>query len=208
MPAEPGYPPPQATLYSQQPYRPPQRRFPVWAMVLISCCCCAPLLIVPVLSALLFPVFAQVRSRIRERACLSYLKIDAQAIALYTQDYDEHLPPSRVWMDGIQPFISQVPKVRGRDPLHCPEAAPLGKSDWQVQYGYAFDSRLSQKSLANIASHSKTRLIYDSTNLARNASDPGASIAYRHERRANVGFIDGHVEWVARSGASEDALDK
>ena len=48
--------------------------------------------IIAILAAILFPVFAQVRSRGWQTACLSNLRQIGSALSMYVQDYDEHLP--------------------------------------------------------------------------------------------------------------------
>lgn len=197
MSTGPGYSPSQAPFYSQQPYRPPKRNFPVWAIVLTSCCCCAPLLFVPILAAIFFPAFAQARAYAREANCMSNIKQNAMTILVYSQDYDEHFPPGRNWMTRIDSYF---PKGSDRSSLHCPEAAPLQQPDWQTRFGYAYDSRLSSKAMAKIDGPEKTWMLYDSTNLSRDATDPGVSLAYRHIRQANVSMTDGHVTRIRKAG--------
>jgi prepilin-type processing-associated H-X9-DG protein len=53
--------------------------------------------VLAVLAAILFPVFAQVRAKARQAACLSNLKQIGYALQLYLQDYDEHLPTCCSW---------------------------------------------------------------------------------------------------------------
>jgi prepilin-type N-terminal cleavage/methylation domain-containing protein/prepilin-type processing-associated H-X9-DG protein len=48
--------------------------------------------IIAILAALLFPVFAMARAKARQAACLSNLKQISNALGMYIQDYDEHLP--------------------------------------------------------------------------------------------------------------------
>jgi prepilin-type N-terminal cleavage/methylation domain-containing protein/prepilin-type processing-associated H-X9-DG protein len=50
--------------------------------------------IIAILAAILFPVFAQARSKARQTACLSNTKQLGTATMLYVQDYDETYPPS------------------------------------------------------------------------------------------------------------------
>jgi prepilin-type processing-associated H-X9-DG protein len=51
--------------------------------------------IVAVLSAILFPVFAQAREKARQTSCLSDLRQLGLAFSLYTTDWDERLPDRR-----------------------------------------------------------------------------------------------------------------
>jgi prepilin-type N-terminal cleavage/methylation domain-containing protein/prepilin-type processing-associated H-X9-DG protein len=48
--------------------------------------------IIAILAAILFPVFAQARSKARQAGCLSNLKQAGTALMLYGQDYDEKMP--------------------------------------------------------------------------------------------------------------------
>src|SRR5437879_7509284 len=50
--------------------------------------------IIAVLSAILFPVFAQAREKARQTSCLSNLKQIGTGYMLYVQDYDEQYPLS------------------------------------------------------------------------------------------------------------------
>src|SRR5690349_25011511 len=61
------------------------------------------------LAAILFPVFAQARVKARGISCLSNLKQAGNALAMYTQDFDENTLPQRTgagyWYIAIQPYI-------------------------------------------------------------------------------------------------------
>ncbi len=88
--------------------------------------------IIAILSAILFPVFAQARERARSASCLSNCKQIGLAIMMYTQDYDETyfwqpwpgqetsdyylgIPqPQQGWYDMIQPY------VKNQGIFHCP----------------------------------------------------------------------------------------
>jgi len=59
--------------------------------------------IIAILAAILFPVFAQARAKARQTSCLSNSKQVSSSVLMYTQDYDETLPPEYV----------QVPYVPG-----------------------------------------------------------------------------------------------
>ena len=50
--------------------------------------------IIAILAAILFPVFAQARSKARQAACLSNTKQLGLAAMMYVQDFDETYPPS------------------------------------------------------------------------------------------------------------------
>src|SRR5437762_10954036 len=49
--------------------------------------------IIAILAAILFPVFAQARSKARQAMCLSNVKQMGLAYTMYAQDYDETMVP-------------------------------------------------------------------------------------------------------------------
>ena len=65
--------------------------------------------IIAILAAILFPVFAQVREKARQTACLSNEKQIGLAVIQYTQDYDEAYPYSwgatSDWRVAVNPYI-------------------------------------------------------------------------------------------------------
>jgi len=77
--------------------------------------------IIAILAAILFPVFARARENARRTSCLSNLKQLGLGVQMYSQDYDEHVPPAYQyngpttddlysWMALIMPYVksSQV----------------------------------------------------------------------------------------------------
>jgi prepilin-type N-terminal cleavage/methylation domain-containing protein/prepilin-type processing-associated H-X9-DG protein len=79
--------------------------------------------IIAILAAILFPVFAQARSKARQTACLSNMKQWGLGMMMYQQDYDELVPlmgyegclaAASQWHNAIQPYI------KNRGLLKCP----------------------------------------------------------------------------------------
>ena len=72
--------------------------------------------IISILAAILFPVFQKVRENARRTACLSNEKQLALGLTMYTQDYDEFVPPTAtyaadgvtviLWPDMINSYVS------------------------------------------------------------------------------------------------------
>src|SRR5438477_11899841 len=57
--------------------------------------------IIAILAAILFPVFARARESARKTSCLSNMRQLGTASKMYTSDYDESYPDSRVtWQNG------------------------------------------------------------------------------------------------------------
>lgn len=84
--------------------------------------------IIAILAAILFPVFAQAREKARQAACMSNGKQIGTALLMYSQDYDETLPPRygandpadyedgqlRSWKNMLFPYIKNL------DVFKCP----------------------------------------------------------------------------------------
>jgi prepilin-type N-terminal cleavage/methylation domain-containing protein/prepilin-type processing-associated H-X9-DG protein len=77
--------------------------------------------IIAILAAILFPVFARARESARRASCLSNLKQIGLGMIMYTEDYDEHVPPIDInaaadtnannpygWADAIQPYLKST----------------------------------------------------------------------------------------------------
>lgn len=70
--------------------------------------------VVLVLGCILFPVFAQARQKAREATCRSHLKQLSLGLALYREDHDDKLPPTKNWQTVIAPY------VKAPDIFACP----------------------------------------------------------------------------------------
>jgi prepilin-type processing-associated H-X9-DG protein len=171
---------------------PPKRGIPALAWLIIVPCGCLILLIpvCAILAAILFPVFSQARAAARQVSCLSNVKQQALGTIMYVQDYDETFPPSNTWVDATFPYVKNDKVYR------CPEV-PAGSSN---AYGYAFNSALSRKLLKKVSVPATTQMMYDSTNLSKNATDAMATLPNppRHRNRGNnIGYVDGHARSTA-----------
>ena len=80
--------------------------------------------IIAILAAILFPVFAQAREAARKTACLSNLKQEGSALAMYNQDYDETMPSAcawgKAWSHGSAATLCP-PKVNSGSPAYIQE---------------------------------------------------------------------------------------
>src|SRR5947199_72760 len=72
--------------------------------------------IIAILAAILFPVFAQARDKARQTTCLSNLRQVGSGLAMYVQDYDEHLPnccrEGRAWAWFGSDFTGACARIR------------------------------------------------------------------------------------------------
>ncbi|MBC8136724.1 MAG: DUF1559 domain-containing protein [Fibrella sp.] len=93
--------------------------------------------IIAILSAILFPVFAQAREKARQSACLSNTKQIGTALMMYVSDYDgaypyastkEAINPKVRWADRLYPYTKNTAIFL------CPSAP-----DEQANKGFAHD---------------------------------------------------------------------
>ena len=154
--------------------------------VLLGGCGCMGVMVI-ILAAILFPVFAQARSKARTVSCMSNEKQMALAVLMYAQDNDERYPISTEWMIKTQPY------TKNEMLYQCP-AAPGANPARLTVYSYAYNSKMSGRSIAELSSPALAALIYDSSTLTENASDPLTSLPVppRHDSFNVLSFADGH----------------
>jgi len=142
------------------------------------------LLIVAVVTAIFFPYFAQSKKS-GPISCLSNLKQLGLALMEYGDDHDGKPPPRDFWMDAIWDY------TKNEKILHCDKVQGAGL------YGYALNAGVKS---FGVPSADKTPLVYDSVNLARNASDLVASLPDpgRHNGCDYACYLDGHAHWIRR----------
>jgi hypothetical protein len=117
---------------------------------------------------------------------MANLKQLGMASSMYAQRNDDRLPLRANWMDALKPFTMNDQIAR------CPSVNGLN------QFGYAFNSTLDSAMRAHLADPGRMPLVYDSTNLVRNASDPFTSLATKSRHSGpNVVFADGLAHSVS-----------
>src|SRR5215217_1039895 len=67
--------------------------------------------IIAILAAILFPVFAQARSKARQASCLSNLKQLGMSVIMYSQDWDDFVPIGE--NDAAEARVHQVTRPNG-----------------------------------------------------------------------------------------------
>lgn len=159
--------------------------------------------IIGILAALLFPIFAGSRPYPSDRkaSCISNLKQIGLGMLQYTQDYDDKYPPvanarAGYWAGSLQPY------VRSWWIFQCPTESS-GVAPKTTDYFY--NARLSSLENGKIAAPSLTILsgdgkgdqlpLYHFSQLPDAWRTDQNSPAYRHLEGANYAFADGHVKW-------------
>jgi prepilin-type processing-associated H-X9-DG protein len=137
------------------------------------------------------------------QSCLSNVKQIGTAFDMYLQDYDDRLPPNSDWTSRLFPYLRnerllQCPSVAG------PEVHDYSRTSGLSSFGYAYNSKLAEATQKEIGNAKSRVLIYDSTNLARDASDLVTSLPDppRHQGRNNIGYADGHARSESPSRAA------
>jgi len=99
--------------------------------------------IIAILAAILFPVFAKVREKARQTACLSNEKQIGLGLMQYVQDYDETMPEGIVLPSGGSGWIDWVaamyPYVKGTGVFQCPDDPTTAASSSSMVQSYAIN---------------------------------------------------------------------
>jgi len=144
------------------------------------------LLLVPMLAAMVFPVFVRARESARKAVCLSNVKNMALAINMYATDYDAY-PPGDRWCDAISDY------VKNQDVFTCPDAP-------DQDCAFAYNVELDGAPWNDIADPGREIAIFE--------SDAGWNVfggmelltpEPRHLGGDNYGYADGHAAWEPRS---------
>ena len=143
--------------------------------------------IIAILAAILFPVFAQVRSKARQTVCLSNTRQLGTALALYAQDYDETYPCGIQFYQGKRLWSGQgwagecFPYLKNTAVFHCPDDSDLHS----LSFGYNYnlidgaethyledDPALSGIALSQLNAPAKTIALFEVQDIFVNLSDP------------------------------------
>lgn len=100
--------------------------------------------IVAALSAILLPALAAGRERARQSACASNMRQTAQAVLMYSGDFDDRFPSGLGWMDDERVWAGEGwagqcrQYLSAASALACPDdpSRPEGAADSVVSYAY------------------------------------------------------------------------
>jgi hypothetical protein len=143
------------------------------------------LLLVPLLLAVLFPVFARAREAARKAQCLSNVKNLALAVQMYQADWNV-FPDGAQWCDVTGEY------TKGAQVYACPSApAP--------RCAYAYNAALSRQAAASLPDPGQTIALFESDRGWDAAGDESLMCAKpRHLGGDNWGYADGHAQWWPR----------
>ncbi|WDE96517.1 prepilin-type N-terminal cleavage/methylation domain-containing protein [Lentisphaera profundi] len=181
--------------------------------------------IIGILASLLLPVLGKARKKAQASVCKNKLKQISMAAFMYSEDFDDYGPLTEnfdPWAKKLstQAYLPELNTSNKNGIYRCPNGADMTNystnnysMNWRlghdngssVQEGYHANLKLSSNHAADtiffIDSYNNSSTIWYA-NLADESkvyySDESLRIA-RHQGKANLVFIDGHVE--SKSGA-------
>jgi prepilin-type N-terminal cleavage/methylation domain-containing protein/prepilin-type processing-associated H-X9-DG protein len=151
--------------------------------------------IIAILAAILFPVFGKAREKARQTKCTSNQKQIMTALLMYSQENEEKLlstpATGALWTSGLGSVADKV--------YDCPTSQTRGNSTAPC---YSYNSCLFDLALGDIIAQESTPVIADGKPSVKNATwaNPDADLDIRHDSKIIVGFLDGHVECISRTG--------
>jgi hypothetical protein len=145
--------------------------------------------------AIFYPVWLGARPVGVSTRALSQIKQAGLSALMYASDEDDHLPFAANWMDALSPY------TKDESCLHSPGAQERAAKP-EVVYGIAFRRRLSGTREPKIEEPDKVVLIFDASDLRRNAAGD-LNLLPRPPRYGSVNvvaFVDGHASATPRPG--------
>ena len=164
--------------------------------------------IIALLAAILFPVFAKAKEKARITTCASNLRQICLGIQIYIQDNDEMIFPDPVGASWAK-YLAQSSNGAL---FACPDA--LGTTNTATNMllapgadnpSYGFNQTLLGNNVPDLKNPAMTVMLSDRimapkianpSGLMRMTSMPDMDVDARHNNGANLGFLDGHVQYV------------
>lgn len=114
------------------------------------------------------------------------LKQLALGTLMYAGDYDDVGPLPHAWMDELLPY------VKNPNLFHSPA---VWKYEDPNVYGYAMNVDVAGMNFAAFANPATEIALFDSTDLARNATEPISTLPKtpRYGTNNTIAYLDGHV---------------
>lgn len=176
------------------------------------------LVVIAIPAAMLLPALAKAREKARQAMCTSNLKQIGLAVMMYATDYDDYTPPSwdggsGFWFEILLPYAGNNQNV-----FNCPTAPDRDFTHWNIAYGWNYywltlgggvrGYGAGTERLGKVLSSTETIMVADSsTTLDYVIAPESVSLSYvvdeRHTGRANILFVDGHVQSMTRSEAEQ-----
>ena len=184
--------------------------------------------IIAILAAMLLPALARAREQARRANCISNLKQLGLAMFMYSGENREWFPNSTLNttattpVDDLNILITPIPYVSAPKLFVCPssiDSVTTGTVLDKTNLSYAYSADISQRSTQKLGAGGDTVLMadqagdtsYPTTTTAKtdvwsgvlpNQTNQGY-IRNHTQDGVNALYIDGHVEWVAKTAVVE-----
>jgi prepilin-type processing-associated H-X9-DG protein len=180
-------------LPPEEEYLTPRRSTSPMAVfgLVIGGCLVLAVVLVGGAAAILFPVYSSARRAATSASCTSNLKQIATGLMMYSQDYNDQLPPSATWQAEVMPYI------KSQQVFACPDRGP-------APVGYAYNILLDRRPMRQILSPAATPMAFDSG--LGSGADRLESFVIPHAGRGNVAFADGHVKALPTAPRADAGL--
>jgi type II secretory pathway pseudopilin PulG len=156
-------------------------------------------LIIAILAAILFPVFAKAREKARQTSCINNQKQITTAGLMYAQDHDEMMPGADVFWGAIS---------IDKGVLKCPTKSRLAN-------GYVYANLVAGKALGELPNPDTTAVCGDGATTTVQAATTVYEATYdgaayltadydatRHGGRMVASYLDGHQELIGTAPAT------
>ena len=146
-------------------------------------------LMLPVVAAIVFPVFAQERNQAQAARCVNNLNQLGLAMRMYANDQSDRFAPASNWCDALQAYVSS-PAV-----FTC----KTGSSGQRCHYG--FNARLGGLEEGRV--NPKTVLLFEIDGGWDVSGGPERMLRKPRHATLNICYADGTVEQLAPSRAAQ-----
>lgn len=154
-------------------------------------------LVMPIMAAILFPVFARARAAAQQASCINNVKQLSSAMLMYSNDWDSSYPLAENWNDGLRDYLPKTAANTSASPRkgvwNCAKAS-------STQPTYALNRMLAGVAEKDVNFVAQTVGIFESMPGRNQVGGPEMFPSPpRHTRGNSVGFADGHVQSVDAS---------
>ena len=137
------------------------------------------------LVAIMVPAFSKAKDQAKASICMAHLRQLSVGVVMYAEDNDGEFPTASEWGDLVVDYTGSDKQV-----FSC-LAGPEGI------YGYAFNKNLDGLKMSEITSPGSMVTLFEADAVWNDAGGADMATFGRHGRPGcNVGFADGHVEFV------------
>ncbi len=171
--------------------------------VILAICVGGLCIVVPILAAILLPVFAQAKLAAKQTATVANAKQHAFGLIMYTADWDDKMPHDN-WCDSTSQYIKHENAF----------ASKIEQRGEETRYDFALTATLLGKSVRDVEDIRISIMTFESKNNEKNQVGgpellpmPGRyRVSGTNSKGSCTSFVDGHVK-IIRDDQFPDGLD-